>query len=57
LLLDVMLVPLIVFWAIGHQQYLLTAMFGALLALLADPEAASGSECHTLASIRSSARG
>jgi hypothetical protein len=35
--LDVALVPLVVFWAIGHEQYLLSALFGALLAVLADP--------------------
>ena len=35
--LDVMLVPLLVFWAIGHEQYLLSALFGALLTLVADP--------------------
>jgi hypothetical protein len=32
LFLDVMLVPLVVFWAIGHEEYLLSALFGALLA-------------------------
>ena len=37
LFLDVMLVPLVVFWAIGHEQYLLSALFGALLAVVADP--------------------
>ncbi|MFI6696989.1 FUSC family protein [Streptomyces sp. NPDC050433] len=35
--LDVALVPLIVFWAIGHEQYLLSAFFGLLFAWLADP--------------------
>ncbi len=35
--LDVALVPLVVFWAIGHEQYLLSAMFGLLFAALADP--------------------
>ncbi|TFI30926.1 FUSC family protein [Streptomyces sp. 4R-3d] len=35
--LDVALVPLIVFWAIGHEQYLLSALFGLLFAWLADP--------------------
>ncbi len=29
--------PLIVFWAIGHEQYLLSALFGLLFAGLADP--------------------
>jgi hypothetical protein len=35
--LDVGLVPLIVFWAIGHEEYLLSALFGLLFASLADP--------------------
>ena len=35
--LDVGLVPLIVFWAIGYEQYLLSALFGLLFAALADP--------------------
>jgi Fusaric acid resistance protein-like len=35
--LDVALVPLVVFWAIGYQQYLLSALFGLLFAWLADP--------------------
>ena len=37
LFLDVALVPLVVFWAIGYEQYLLSALFGALFAVLADP--------------------
>jgi len=37
LFLDVMLAPLVLFWSIGYQQYLLSALFGALLALAADP--------------------
>ncbi len=37
LFLDVALVPLVVFWAIGYEQYLLSALFGALFAWLADP--------------------
>jgi hypothetical protein len=37
LFLDVALVPLVVFWAIGHEEYLLSALFGVLLAWLADP--------------------
>ena len=43
LFLDVMLVPLVVFWAIGHEEYLLSALFGALLAVLADPGGGFGS--------------
>jgi len=35
--LDVVLVPLVVFWAIGHEQYLLSAIFGVLFVALADP--------------------
>ena len=37
MVLDIMLVPLVVFWAIGHEQYLLSALFGVLFAGLADP--------------------
>ena len=37
LTLDVMLVPLVLFWAIGYQQYLLSALFGVVFAELADP--------------------
>ncbi|MET7652562.1 FUSC family protein [Streptomyces sp. NPDC005486] len=36
-MLDVGLVPLFVFWAIGHEQYLLSALFGLLFAGLTDP--------------------
>jgi hypothetical protein len=35
--LDVALVPLVIFWAIGHEEYLLSALFGLLFAWLADP--------------------
>jgi hypothetical protein len=37
LFLDVALVPLVVFWSIGYEQYLLSALFGVMFALLADP--------------------
>ena len=37
LFLDIALVPLVVFWAIGHEEYLLSALFGLLFACLADP--------------------
>jgi hypothetical protein len=37
LVLDVALVPLIVFWAIGHEEYLLSALFGLLFSALIDP--------------------
>jgi hypothetical protein len=30
--LDIALVPLVLFWAIGHQEYLLSALFGAVFA-------------------------
>jgi len=42
MVLDVMLVPLVVFWAIGHQEYLLSAIFGALFTALADPGGSYG---------------
>ncbi|WP_069466894.1 FUSC family protein, partial [Actinacidiphila rubida] len=35
--LDVLLVPMIVFWAIGYEQYLLSAVFGVVLTGLSDP--------------------
>ena len=35
--LDVALVPLVVFWAIGYEQYLLSALFGLLFSWLLDP--------------------
>lgn len=37
LFLDVALVPLVVFWSVGHEVYLLSALFGVLFAWLADP--------------------
>jgi hypothetical protein len=40
--LDVMLVPLVLFWAIGYEQYLFSAIFGALLAEAADPGGSYG---------------
>jgi hypothetical protein len=49
LFLDVMLVPLVVFWAIGHEEYLLSALFGALLAVLADPGGGFGYRASRLA--------
>jgi hypothetical protein len=42
MILDVALVPLLVFWAIGHEEYLLSALFGLLFAALADPGGAHG---------------
>jgi Fusaric acid resistance protein-like len=40
--LDVALVPLVVFWAIGYEQYLLSAVFGVLFSGLADPGGSYG---------------
>lgn len=40
--LDVMLVPLVVFWAIGHEEYLLSAIFGVVFTALADPGGSYG---------------
>jgi Fusaric acid resistance protein-like len=37
IVLDVALVPLVVFWAIGHEEYLLSALVGLLFTGLADP--------------------
>jgi uncharacterized membrane protein YccC len=48
-ILDVMLVPLIVFWAIGHEIYLLSAVFGLLFAALADPGGSYGSRASRVA--------
>jgi len=42
MVLDVILVPLVVFWAIGHQEYLLSAVFGLLFSVLADPGGSYG---------------
>jgi hypothetical protein len=42
LFLDVALVPLVVFWAIGYQQYLLSALFGVLFSWLIDPGGSYG---------------
>ena len=37
MILDIMLVPLVVFWTIGYEQYLVSALFGVIFAGLADP--------------------
>jgi hypothetical protein len=42
MILDVMLVPLVVFLAIGHQEYLVSALFGVLFTALADPGGSYG---------------
>ncbi|WP_043173860.1 FUSC family protein [Streptomyces sp. NRRL B-24484] len=39
---DVALVPLIVLWAIGYEQYLLSALFGLLFAMPEDPGGSYG---------------
>jgi hypothetical protein len=49
MILDVMLVPLVVFWAIGHEEYLLSALFGALLAVAADPGGGNGQRASRIA--------
>jgi hypothetical protein len=43
LILTLMLVPLTVFLAIGHPEYLLSALFGVLFAAVADPGGSFGS--------------
>jgi hypothetical protein len=44
MLLDVALVPLVVFWSIGHEEYLLSALFGMLYTAAAgDPGGRYGS--------------
>jgi uncharacterized membrane protein YccC len=40
--LDVALVPLVVVWAIGHEQYLLSSIFAVFLIIVADPGGAIG---------------
>jgi hypothetical protein len=40
--LDIALVPMVVFWAIGHEEYLLSALFGVLFTWLADPGGSYG---------------
>jgi hypothetical protein len=49
--LDVALVPLVVFWAIGHEEYLLSAVIGLLFAALTR-EAATGTARRTPPSLR-----
>src|SRR5215467_7684764 len=39
---DIALVPIVFFASIGHEQYLLTAVFGAFLLILIDPGGAIG---------------
>lgn len=49
LLLDTMLVPLVLFWVIGHQEYLLSAVFAVLFAYLADPGGSYGQRASRIA--------
>ena len=42
LYLDVTLVPLVIFWTIGHQEYLLSALFGAQFTMMIDPGGSAG---------------
>jgi hypothetical protein len=49
MILDIMLVPLVVFSAIGHEEYLLSALFGVLFAGLADPGGSYGSRARRVA--------
>jgi Fusaric acid resistance protein-like len=37
LIFDVILVPLVVIWAVGHAEYLLSAVFGIIFTAFADP--------------------
>jgi hypothetical protein len=47
--LDVLLVPLVVFWSIGHEEYLLSAIFGVVFAALADPGGSYGHRASSIA--------
>jgi hypothetical protein len=49
LFLDVALVPLVVFWAIGHEEYLLSALFAVLFAWLTDPGGSYGQRASRIA--------
>jgi hypothetical protein len=49
MILDLMLVPLMVFWAIGHEEYLLSALFGMLFTVLADPGGSYGQRVSRIA--------
>src|SRR5215831_9101035 len=48
-ILDVVLVPLLVFWAIGHEQYLLSAVFAVILTAVIDPGGSYGSRVSRVA--------
>jgi hypothetical protein len=47
--LDIALVPLVFFWAIGYEQYLLSALIGALWTWLADPGGSYGQRVSRMA--------
>jgi hypothetical protein len=49
LFLDIALVPLVLFWAIGHEEYLLSALIGVLFTWLADPGGSYGQRVLRLA--------
>jgi len=49
MILNIMLVPPIVFWAIGHEEYLLSALFGVLFTVVADPGGSYGQRVSRLA--------
>ncbi|NUS15556.1 MAG: FUSC family protein [Streptomyces sp.] len=49
MVLDVALVPLLVFWSIGYEQYLLSAVFGVLFAALDDPGGGFGHRASRIA--------
>ena len=49
MMLDVLLVPLVVFWAIGHEEYLLSAVFGVVFATVADPGGGYGTRVSRMA--------
>jgi hypothetical protein len=48
-ILDVILVPLVVFWSIGHEEYLYSAVFGVALTAVADPGGSYGSRVSRVA--------
>jgi hypothetical protein len=48
-LLDVALVPLVLFWAIGHEQYLYSAVFAVLFTAAVDPGGSYGSRVSRVA--------
>lgn len=57
MILDVALVPLVVFWAIGHEEYLSARCLACCLRRWPTREAASGTARRASLSLRSSAQG